>query len=74
MDAKITKDSTHAEVQEHWAKALESGEYAQSTDQLARADGYCCLSVGCVLAVHAGVIEDFDGDHPDLEEYPSVRK
>ena len=32
-----------------WVKALRSGEYKQTTGQLRKDDGYCCLGVACDL-------------------------
>lgn len=67
----ITADSTPAEVREHWAAALESGDYAQAHGQLADGDGdggFCCLGVACDLAVKAGVIDSFEPSHADLDD------
>ena len=32
-----------------WVKALRSGEYKQTTGQLRKDDGHCCLGVACDL-------------------------
>lgn len=59
----LTPDSTPAEVQAAWVKALRSGEFEQGTSRLASegvTDGrvrYCCLGVLCELAYRAGVVE-----------------
>lgn len=59
----LTPDSTPAEVQAAWVKALRSGEFEQGTARLASegvTDGrvrYCCLGVLCELAHRAGVVE-----------------
>lgn len=72
--SNITAESSHAEVREHWAQALESGEYAQATGRLADTDeegepvSYCCLGVACDLAIRAGVLDSFDPDHADLAD------
>jgi hypothetical protein len=38
-----------------WAKALESGEYQQTTSTLRDENGYCCLGVACEVALKNGV-------------------
>lgn len=48
MDRKIALD---------WAKALESGEYAQTKNKLRDSSGFCCLGVLCNLHALA---------HPDI--------
>lgn len=59
----LTPDSTPAEVQAAWVKALRSGEFEQGTARLASEDvtngraRYCCLGVLCELAYRAGVVE-----------------
>lgn len=37
------------EIQQKWVTALRSGEYTQTTENLRRDDGYCCLGVLCDL-------------------------
>lgn len=45
------------EIKAQWLTALRSGEYAQGSQRLRRADDtYCCLGVLCDLAVKANVI------------------
>jgi hypothetical protein len=41
--------------QEAWLQALESDEFKQTTGQLQRGDGFCCLGVACVVAEKAGI-------------------
>jgi len=59
----LSPDSTPAEVQAAWVKALRSGEFEQGTARLASEDvtdgraRYCCLGVLCELAYRAGVVE-----------------
>jgi len=33
-----------------WVEALESGEYKQTTGNLRKGDGFCCLGVACDLS------------------------
>ena len=40
-----------------WVEALRSGKYKQTRRRLHDNDGYCCLGVGCEIAVEAGVIQ-----------------
>jgi hypothetical protein len=64
MEHKLT------EAQEAWLQALESGEYERGTSALARLDRntnkfhYCCLGVGCEVAIVKGVelkVEESEG-------------
>jgi hypothetical protein len=59
------------EMQDKWLTALESGEYAQATDQLKSGDAYCCLGVACQLLDPDGwEFDDFylyDDHGKDLE-------
>jgi hypothetical protein len=51
--------------QEAWLKALESGEFNQTTGQLEEpGPKYCCLGVACVLAEKEGVkVERYSHDY-----------
>ncbi len=53
-----------------WVKALESGKFSQTKNELRDHQGYCCLGVACELAAEAGIIgkakhwlDDDDNDH-----------
>jgi hypothetical protein len=43
------------ENQKEWVAALRSGEYKQGRRVLHHGDNFCCLGVGCDLAIKAGV-------------------
>jgi hypothetical protein len=43
------------ELKAKWVAALRSGEYQQTTGQLRKRDGYCCLGVLC-----AAIAADYD--------------
>lgn len=45
----MTTQAEYEERRERWAKALESGEYAQTKSRLRDSTGYCCLGVACDL-------------------------
>jgi len=60
-EATLDIEPMDPEKRDMWADALESGEFTQGRDALARIDKrgkatYCCLGVLCELAVRAGVI------------------
>lgn len=40
-----------------WVKALRSGDYTQTTENLQDENGFCCLGVLCELAVEAGIVQ-----------------
>lgn len=71
---------TQEEVQDLWARELESGKWEQGKAQLRRpgagaaTEAYCCLGVLTQLAVDHGVIETFDGEDIDLLLYPEVQE
>lgn len=41
----MTERNTFTPAQEKWLTALESGEYRQTTENLCKDGGYCCLGV-----------------------------
>jgi len=53
---------TPEEVRELWATTLETADIPQTTGQLARGDGRCCLGVLCDLAVQHGIISGYTPD------------
>lgn len=56
------------EVRELWCEALESGEYKEGVEVLARDGNYCCLGVLADLAVKHDIITSFDGEMSDLAD------
>jgi hypothetical protein len=49
------------EIKNIWIKALKSGEYKQTTENLKRGSNYCCLGVLCDI-VKDEVNGEWDGD------------
>lgn len=56
-------------VAKKWVRALRSGKYRRTTGKLRRDGKYCCLGVLTDLAVKAGVIKTFRGQHSGDPEY-----
>jgi hypothetical protein len=46
-----------------WLKALRSGEYRQTYGRLYDGNGFCCIGVGCEVAIKNGVSLNIDNGY-----------